>query len=337
MKVFHFEPRVRLSRSASTDLSRRASAWPIALVACGAIALGACNSQQQGPVLASSAGEANYAESYPQTVASSRATVSDADAEVTRVGAEMAKYPDDLKDPDYHVVLDVVESSDAAGKSSSYATQAEESRQVKRFLTEEKEKLSQQVSGSVRYTLKEKGASEDAVDAGGSAAVFGMQKAVDKQLEERLRRANPAHRIIDENEESLGKANVDALRKQADDIARASHLLHVVLPEEKQRLEALIGEASDVKGTLEKTIEEERAVAADAKTSSKRKAVAEKRVASAEAALSQVDQEAEQAKQAHKSLETRIAELQKSYDQALSDLKKQLEERAAAQPEKPAA
>ncbi len=297
----------------------------------------ACASQKEEPLTASSAGQASYAESYPDQLAATRQRSTDGETDARTTMQAMATYPDELKNTDYNGVLEVVNRADEAGRSSTYAQSYAEAEEVARFHTEEKEKLGQQVGGSVRYVLKEKGANQDQIDAGGSAAVRGMDKAVTKQLEERVRAHNEAHRYIEDNEETLGKANIEKLQKQADDIARASYVTNVQAVEQQRALKAQVDEASDVKSTLQKTIDSERAIAADANTTPGRKAAAEKRAAAAEASLGKLDAEVEQANASLKDLEKRNEQLKKDYDKALEDLKKKLEDLAKAQPEQPKA
>ncbi len=302
-------------------------------LACfGFLALVACNSQKPEPLTASSASQATYAEHYPDDLATSRQRFVDGETDARSVMQGMETYPDELKNTDYNGVLEVVTKADEDGRSEAYAQQYAEAETVMRFLSEDKDKLNQQVAGSVRYVLKEKGASQEAIDAGGSAAVRGMEKGVAKQLEERVRSASEAQRYIEDNEESLGKQNIEKLKKQADDISRASYIANVAVVEQQRKLEAQVAEASDVKKTLDSTIEKEKAVAADPKTSASRKAIAEKRAAAAEAARGKLDSEVQQSEASLKELQKRNDQLKADYEKALDALKTKLEELAKAQP-----
>lgn len=300
----------------------------------GLLLSAACASQQEAPLTASSASEANYAERYPDELAATRQRFVDAETDARTVMQSMETSPDQLKQPtDYAGVLEVVNRADQAGKSASYAQSYAEAEQIQRFYTEEKEKLSQQVGGSVRYVLKEKAATQEQIDAGGSAAVRGMEKGVTKQLEERVIAHNEARRYIEDNGDTLGKANVEKLEKLADDISRASYITHVAVIEQQRKLERLVADASDVKSTLDKTIEDERAKAADAKSTPSRKAAAEKRAAAAEAAQGKLDAEVEQANVALEELRKRNEQLKSDYEKSLEALRKKLEELAKSQPE----
>lgn len=290
----------------------------------------ACASSQEGPRLASSAGSPGYASSYPARVSGTTEGLTVAESEVRRVSAEMPAWPAELEKVEASLARDVVRESDAAGKSRAYAAQQVEAAEVVRFFSEEKDKLGQQVSGSVRYSLKEKGAGSDLVEAGGAAASYGLPKAIQKQLDERAQDANPAHRLIDEREDELDKGAVEKLRKRADELARVSYLVRVYLPAERRRIGELLEESSEVKGTLEKTIEGEGAIARDPATKPKRKSLAEARVKDAEAALGRLDSDLSAAREADKTFEEKIRELTELYEKALAELIEELEEGSRA-------
>jgi len=294
--------------------------------------LSGCAEQQQGPQVASSAGESGYAERYPGSLGQARQGVTDGEADVARINGELPTYPDALKKTDYKLVREVVVRADAAGKSQGYASNAEEAEQVQRFAREEKDKLAQQTSGAVRYTLTEKQASTELIDVGGSAAARGQERAIEKQLEERSHEANPAHRFIADNEEGLGKSNLETLEKQADEIAKASYITHIALIEEKKRLETMVRDASAVKGTLEQSIEEENKLASDPATSARRKKIAQERVQAAQDARGKVDEEVTQAQTALQDMEQRTKDLTAAYEQALDALLDKLDQLAAAEP-----
>jgi hypothetical protein len=266
-------------------------------------------------------------------VAASRERVSAAQTDAERIDSELTTFPEELKNTDYGAVKEVVERADRAGRSRSNADTAEEARVVRRFAREEKDKLAQQTGGSVRYVLSDKGVASDVADSASSAAARGQEKAIEKQLEERQRRASPAHRYIDDNEERLGKNNLETLRKRADEITRASYAVHVELPEEKAHLEQLVREAGDVKKTLARVVEEERAVLDEPKTTPRRKKLAQDRIADAEKSAARVDEEKQNAEAALKDLEQRTEELAGAHARAIESLKDKLEQLARAAPQ----
>jgi hypothetical protein len=295
-----------------------------------------CNNQNKPVEAASATNQASYAEAYPEKVQSSTEAVAIAETETKTTIGEFPSYPEQVKKTDYTEVKKVVELADEAGKSKSYADAAEENAKVAEFFAEEKDPLNRQVGGSSRYSSKEKGATDEVADAGASGAIFGLDKGVTKQLEERSKKSSDAQRYIEDHEESLGKANQETLSKQAEAISRASYLVYVAGPKEKARLEALVSEAGSVKSTLEKKIEEQKQIDADAGASPKQKKTAKARLATYEEALGKVDGVEAQAKEALKDIEKRHQELKDAYEQAFKELLKALDAKAEAEPAKKA-
>ncbi len=297
-----------------------------------ALALPACAPEAQAPVVKSSAAEGAFAERYPDVLADSTAHVEGGEAEVARIKGELPTYPDAVKKTDYALMREMLVKADSAGQSQAYTENVRQNEAVSSFVSEEKDKLAQQTAGAVRYALTDKGASADEIEAGSNAAAAGQQRAVQKQLEERAHETNAAYRFIDDHEEQLGKANVPTLQKQADDVALASHIVHVVLPREKERLTQLVADADAVKKTLDKTIEEEKAVSADKATTPRRKKIADGHVKDAEASRARVDETLQKANTALTDLDKRTKELGDAYDQALLELLDKLDDLAKASP-----
>lgn len=287
------------------------------------LALAAC-SQQPGPVAATSGEQAGYAERYPARLIDVRSGFADDENRARRDFSEFKSYPDALHNPDFHAVHGVVEQADAAGKSSAYTEAALEGETVHRFFTEEKDGLHQKVAGSVTYVAKEKQCSEDL----GGVAAAAMDRGVDKQIEERLRDYNEAHRYIEDHQDELGKANIDTLEKQSDKIAHTSNVVNVRLELYRRELEALLNDASSVRSTLDRTIRESDAVLADASASKSKKALAQRRRTNAENARAKLDAEVDQAQRGIDEMQQRIGAVQRDYRASLDALLDDLDKRA---------
>lgn len=298
----------------------------LTLAACAALALG-CN-QQQPALTASSGDQASYAERYPYKLEAVRARYADGEKEARENLPELRKLPDSLKDPDYTHVLAVVELADQDGRSASYAERALETEAVARFHEEEKEPLRQKVAGGVNYAAKQKNCNEEL----GGAAVASMERGVEKQLEERTRASSEAQRYIEDHEDELGKANVDALEKHAERLARTSHLVHVRLELYRRELETLLGDASAAESTLDRVLRESDAVLTDDKASKSKKAVAERRKEAAQQARNRIQIDVEQAQRALGEMDQRIAQLKADYQSTLDALRADLEKRAEDKP-----
>lgn len=285
-------------------------------------------SKQPPALTAPSGDQPSYAEQYPTHLNTLRTRFATDEAKVQAALPQLEPAAQKLGNADPATVKQLFELADAEGKSSAYAAQAQEAETVARFWDEEKQPLHQKIGGAVSYAGKQKECSKDCGDDLGGVAAGASDRAVEKQLEERQQRLGEIHRFVEEHEDQLGKPNVDAAEKQANGLAELSHLTHVRLELYRRELEASLSEASDVRSTLERTEKESEAVLADSKASKSRRALAEKRKASAAAARAALDGEVEQGKAALKDMEQREKKLVADYDKAFGSLTDGLEKRA---------
>jgi hypothetical protein len=291
------------------------------------LASAAC-AQKQPALYASPADQAAYAERYPAALSGARTRYAEDEKALATTTGEFAKYPDQLQKPDWTVVSAVIEDADQAGKSGDLAAGMAEADAVRTFYAGERDKLRQKVGGSAEHAAKEKNCEVELYGPVGGA----LDRAMEQQLEERVRARNAAHRRIEDNVDALGKPNVEKLEKQADEVALASYVVNVRMPLLKRDLDAALADASGVRKTLEREIEEANAVAADANAPKGKKQTAEKRKADASSALASLDQEVTQAKALSDELEKRNDTAKKSYETALDGLKDALEAKAKAEP-----
>jgi len=281
----------------------------------------ACTTQP-APAFASAANESGYAERYPTALLGARTEFAADETRAREIFADFPKYPGALTNPDGEQVSAVVSRADAAGKSGAYARQMEEQSHVGRFFSEEKDGLNQKVGGAAQYAAKQK---ECTVDVA-SPAIGALDHGVDKAQEDRLRDHSEAQRYIEDHQDALGKANLEKLQKQADDITLASYLVHVRVKQLKLELTQLIAESSDVKKTLARSDQEAQAVLNDAAASKPAKATAQKRADAAKKASTGLDIEVEQAKRAVQEMDARSEKLDKDYGAALDALQKALKD-----------
>lgn len=293
-------------------------------------ALGGCQNSQQAPLVSPSSDQPGYASRYPQEIAAARNRFSDQESKAKTSFGKFSGFPDELDKPNWGDVLQVYEAADAAGHSAEYVERAKESETVGTFFTEEKDEISKKVGGAAQYAAKQKGCTVDLYGTTSGA----LDKAVEKQLEKRLRENNEAHRYIDDHEDSLGKPNREKLEKQADEISAASYLVKVAAEETKRELEALIQEASNVKSTLDRTIEQSKATEGEAGRTDNEKKKATARREAAEKAKASVDQEVTESQKMLEELDKRLQTLRDEYQKAFDELKKKVEEKKAAEPAK---
>ncbi|HEY3498445.1 MAG TPA: hypothetical protein VGK73_27315 [Polyangiaceae bacterium] len=286
-----------------------------------------CNQQQQPALYASSANEPAYAERYPTQLATARTRFAKDEEEAQKLTTDFQKFPDELDKPDWMVVGAVVEEADQAGKGWDYAAGMSEQQAVRDFYEQEKQPLVQKVGGAADYAAKQKKC-EDLELYGPVAG--GLDRAFDQQLEERVRSRSVAQRTIEDNQDLVGKGNVEKLEKQADKIALASHLVHVRMPQTKRDIDAALADASEVKKTLERTKERAAVVESNPQASRSAKQLAQKRASAASAAEAQLDSEVAEAKKLSEQIEQRASAAQKNYETALETLKNAVKQRAEA-------
>ena len=295
------------------------------------LALTAACARQEPALYASAADQPAYAERYPAALSDARATYAADEQQATTGSAAFAKYPDALDKPSWPVVLDIVKAADQAGGTGDLAQSMKEADHVRSFYAAEKEPIHQKVAGSVEYAAKQKPCE---VEQLGGTAAGAVDRAIDQSLEDRMHAHNPAVRAIEDNQDAVGKQNVDKLTKQVDQITLTSYAVRVRLPQAKRDLDVTLGEASSVKKTLTADQERANAVLADAGASKPAKSTAEKRRNAATKALADLDTQVTEAKSLSDDMERRTKAAQKTYDDALAGLLKDIEERAKAQPEK---
>jgi hypothetical protein len=296
----------------------------ISLCILAALATVACSAPKPEPRIASSAGEAGYAVEYPASLQTLLNEYVNGEGAVKRITSELPKYPDQLKDPAWSRVLEIIGRADEAGASAAYVGRYREVEGARTFFAEEKDEITKKVGGAVQYAAKKK---ECDFDAYGPAA-GGLKEAVDKQLEKRLRARNEAHSTIERYRESLGKANVLVLEKQADDISLASYITNIELVTVKVDAARLLADADQVKKTLDKAIVDEQAWQAATGRSAQEKKASGERVIRMQDSKARLDSAVAQTQAFAKDLQQRTEALKKEYVAALEALKKAISSRA---------
>ncbi|MBX3187819.1 MAG: hypothetical protein KF819_12420 [Labilithrix sp.] len=281
----------------------------------------ACGASRPTPV--SSASQPGYAMKYADAVAGTTKTIGERQTDAKQITSGFGARVDELKKPDWARVETVVERADESGRSAGYGEARAEWGAVHRFWTEERETIGGKVAGGVDYTAKEKGCNAEL----GGAAAYALKDAVDKQQEKRLRAKNEAFVVIERYATVLGKENTKVLEKLADDVARASWIVNVDLPEERERLKARVAEKSSVGKTLDGIVEDEKAFQAEPGRTDADKKASEERIAAATKQRAEVDKAAAQADEALQRLDAQIEDAKKDYAAALEALKAKIAEK----------
>jgi len=296
------------------------------VVAVGSVG---CAGQKVEPQVASSAAQVNYAMDYPAALQASANDYVNTEGEVRRITTDFPKYPDQLKDPPWPLVQNVVSRADEAGRSTAYVEARRDFEETHDFFTQEKDEISRKVAGSAQYVLKKKECGQCDADVG-PAVASSLREAVDKQLEKRLRAHNDAHLLIERYRESLGKANATALEKQADDISAASYATSIRAVELKVRATRLLDEANQIKKTLDQGVADERAFQAEPGRKEGDKKASNERIAKMEDGKVRIEQAVPALQNLVKEIDQRNQAMSKEYNDALEALKKAIAAKSAS-------
>jgi hypothetical protein len=280
-----------------------------------------CAGQKVEPQVASSAAQVNYAIDYPAALQSTANDYVNTEGDVRRITTDFPKYPDQLKDPPWPLVQNVVTRADEAGRSAAYVDAHHDFEGTREFFAQEKDEISRKVAGSAQYVIKKKECNQCDVDVG-PAVSSSLREAVDKQLEKRLRAHNDAHLLIDRYRESLGKANATALEKQADDISNASYATFIRSVELKVRATRLLDEAGQIRKTLDQSIADERAFQAEPGRKDADKKASNERIAKMEDGKVRIEAAIPPLQNLIKEIDQRNQAMSKEYSDALEALKK---------------
>jgi len=259
------------------------------VLVAGFVLVAACGAPKPEVEIASSSGEAGYAQAYPDRFAAADKGL-DATAAEARAGVgELTGFPAQLTSSDWNVVRGAYERADTAGRGRAYAEGQEEDQAVRAFFDEERDDIGRRITGAVNSTVT-KEANGLEIDVGGSVA-FALKDGVTKRLEKRLDGANEAQLYVERQGKAVGKKDADKLAEQINKISRTSNLVNVAYAEQRVLLTRMWAEAKDVADTLDVEIESEGARCTDPALDKDDKKECEQRVAdlmTSRAALDQV-------------------------------------------------
>ncbi len=274
----------------------------------------ACQDGRKEPELASSAEQPGYALRYPTEIQNNQKRLDTQGQVVEETSGKLLSFPAELNEPDWKVVESVYVAADEEGRGQAYAQRYEEAVVVRRFFDEEKKPIVGRVAGGVQHAAKEKGQEFEAY----GAVSFSLERALDKQLQERARGDSSAQLLIEEQAEALGKKNVEPLQDQADRIALASHIAHVRLVTDQQHLRQLLEESSAVRSALEDRKEELQ----------KRDPPDAEGIQRIDEALATLEQSEKDTSAALEGAEQRAEKMKKDYEKAFDELLEQVRKKA---------
>jgi hypothetical protein len=293
-----------------------------------ALLVAACSKPEKVPVLASSAGQPVYAIRYSDELGASTRAVGDDQDQAHKLTSGWGAHVDDLKKADWDLVRAVVDDSDEAGKSASFAEVHGEVDSVRSFWTDEKPTLDSKVAGGAQYAMKQAPCASGCtgVDVGGAAS-FALNEGMDKELQKRLHAGNDAFVLIERQRTALGPQNASTLEKLADDVSQASYLVHVDLPVQLDRLKRLLADQKDVATTLDRFANDERTYQSQPGRTDAEKKASDERISEANKSKAGIDAAATQAQTAVKTADQTIAQATKDYDDALKALRDKIDQK----------
>jgi hypothetical protein len=283
-----------------------------------------CGPRQEEPLVASSADQAVYAVRYPDALKAVLEDFNKREEEANAVLGEVPSYAQALDNPDWGQVLEVVDAAVVAGRSQAYAERMREVRHVHTFFDEEKDELNRRAGGAAQYAAQQGGCN---VQVGGAVA-GALQKAVDKQLETRLRERNEAQMILHRYSASLGEKNTATLEEQVDHLSYLSFVVQVELPEAKRRMDEMLEEAEQIQKTADDFIADETEYQKQAGRTDKEKEASAARVTLMKESKAQVASTVQQARTSAEKMQERIDKLRKDFDYIVGALRSELQQRA---------
>lgn len=294
------------------------------LIAAAALTQAAGCAPPIEPQIASSAPEPMYASDYPEALSRTMEDINAAEAKTKETTGKFSGYPDALKSPPWPKVLEVVNLADSSGRAYAYVEARREVDDARAFFEAEKDEIVKKVAGAAGFAAKQKGCD---VDVSGAAS-HALKDTIEKRLEKRLREASEANVYIDRNQATLGKENIEKLHEQADEIAYAAYLAHVVIVEHKVRLRRMVEEGESVKQSLDAGIRAEQAYQAENGRTPAEKKASEERAEKMRTAAAKVDSAVTQARNVSERADERVAAVTKTYDDAIAKLREDLKKRS---------
>lgn len=293
------------------------------LFACSAV-IGGCAKNQLAPTIESSAAESNYAITYPVLLEAHREQLARDKSKATELTGQLQGR--ELKtNADPKLLEEIVEASDAAGRSQTFVAAQREARAFRTFWEEERGPIASRVTAAAQKQIADAGCGQD-VDVGGATS-YALKEGFERQLEKRVREHNEAQYVIERNRSAFPGPALTEVQKLADDIAYASYLVNVALIDDKDQIEHMLAEQRSVAGTLDESLERERKYLAEQAKTKEEKKVSEERIAELEKSKAGLDSAIRNAEGETKELEQTIRQAQGDYDAAYDGLLERIKAR----------
>jgi len=286
-----------------------------------AISIYGCGGSRLQPQTQSSSAAPGYALGYPSRVDSAVAQFEHDSARAQELAAALPTRGSELKlNGERALVLRVIDEADAAGRSQRMREAVAEERAQRRFWDEERAALSARVGSATQKQAAEKGCSELELQGAVSGA---LRDGLEQRLERRMRAENEAQRTLELNKARLAPGSLPALQRLADDVARASQLANVALVDDLRELDRLTRERRAVAATLERALDEERAIQAEPHGAAEQRS-SQERVVQIEKSRAALEPSVSSADAVLVDHENKLAFARSEYQRALAELKQRV-------------
>ncbi len=286
---------------------------------CSVLLTAACTKSNELPPLTTpSSGQPAYATHFPESMAATRGAIDQQETKANRMIGEMSQFATSIDTKAWNHVSATYKLADSAGRSSDYADRYDQNGAITTFFEEEKQPIQNGVVGSAAYTAKQNECKDP--NQIGSSALHGLNKAVDKSLQEKMRGHDEAHAYIAAHSNAIGDKAVEKLKDQADKISETAYLVFVGVEKSRRQLKQRIDESADIKKTLQRAAEQDSAAATDASQPDGDRKNAQARAAAENDSLARVDSELQQAQHVLTEIDQREKKLKDDYEQAFKAL-----------------
>ena len=275
-----------------------------------------CSSSNKPPQVAPAASQGVFAMQYGDEVTALVTQYGQHKDEVRTALSQLPAKASDAKNVKGGLAAQVVDAADQSGQSEAYVEERKQIAAARAFFAEGKTEIGIRVAGAAQAAAK------GCADVSG-AVMGSLKDAVDKSAEKQLQKASEAHLLIERNRTSLGP-QAAVLEKLADDVANASYVVHVELPELRDKLKALVAEADQVKRTADEFLAAEGRLSAEPGRSDADKKSSQARVEAMNKGKAAIDPAVSQAKAALAKIDDEIVAINKEYADALAKLRRDL-------------
>jgi hypothetical protein len=291
----------------------------VSLLPLCVIVLSGCAAQKLQPVTVSSTSSAGYAIGYADALHAAADSFNEHKTEAHALSSKLVREaPKPRASDDRGLLLHVVDQADADGRRDQNVQARRSERQLRAFWEAERGQIGARVSNAAQKQVSESGCENVQTQAAVNQA---LRESVARQLDKRTRKASEAQRILEQSKDRLSASTLNATQESADDITLASYLVYVALVDDVLELQRLRNERDAVVGTLQDSLQRERAAAQSGKLSSRELEAGEKRQQLLSSRITAAQNESVTADRMLADYEAQLKQARAEYGQALAGVR----------------